>query len=74
MAERTPTPYLIVAFQEQEEVEDCLRSAYSLSRRLNVGIHFTQQGDDWIIQPWQSWDEVKQSMADVRQREGVPGD
>lgn len=74
MAERTPTPYLVIAFMDHEAVEDCLRSAYSLSRRLNVGIHFTQQGADWMLQPWQSWDDVKQTLADIRQREEVPGD
>ena len=72
MSERIPTPYLRLSFLSGETAEDCLRSAHGLCRRLNLGIHFLHEDREWMLQPWQSWEEVKAMMADVR-HEGVTG-
>lgn len=58
MAERLPSPILQVWFEPTASIPDCLRSALNTARRLQVGVVFEQDGQEYTVQPWMDVEHV----------------
>jgi hypothetical protein len=82
VAERLPTPVLMVAFEASATLPDCLRAARAAAQRLQLGVAFMFGPDDdetqYLVQPWMSledtlalWDETQ--AASVAAHQGVHG-
>ena len=74
MAERLPSPVLLVAFEPSATLPDCLRSALETARRLRLGIQFEYGPDDdltsYTIQYWMQIEDVL-AMWDPEQAASV---
>lgn len=58
MADRLPTGVLTLSFEPSAAIPDCLRSARDVARRLQLGVYFEQADGAYLVQPWQSVDQV----------------
>jgi hypothetical protein len=82
VAERLPSPVLLVAFETSAILPDCLRAALNHSRRLGLGLAFDFGPEDdltqYIVHPWHQiedvlamWDPV--AAQSVAEHQGVHG-
>jgi hypothetical protein len=74
VAERLPSPVLLVAFEASATLPDCLRAALNTARRLHLGIAFDFGPEDdltqYVVQPWMTLEEVL-AMWDPDQAQSV---
>lgn len=66
MADRLLTPVILLSFPEGVLIPDCLRTAYAVSRRLQLGVTVILSEQEYLVWPWMDLEQVL-SMWDADQ-------